>query len=48
MERGFAPSQLGGAYKRTEDALNSFVQIIDKIVNQNWPQYIAMGNLPCD
>lgn len=37
MERSLALSQLGDVYKMTEGALNSFVQIIDKIIKQNWP-----------
>lgn len=48
MERSFTPSQLGDAYKMTEDTLNSFVQITDKVIKQNWPQFQAMGNLPYD
>ncbi|KAK4824657.1 hypothetical protein QYF61_017030 [Mycteria americana] len=33
------PTQLGVVCKLTEDALDPFVQIIDKDVKQNWPQY---------
>lgn len=48
MERSFTLSQLGDVYKMTEGALNSFVQIIDKIIKQNWPHCWAVGNLPYD
>ncbi|KAK4821042.1 hypothetical protein QYF61_012222 [Mycteria americana] len=33
------PTQLGVICKLTEGALDPFVQIIDKDVRQNWPQY---------
>ncbi|KAK4823617.1 hypothetical protein QYF61_004220 [Mycteria americana] len=33
------PDQLGVICKLTEGALNPFVQIIDKDIKQNWPQY---------
>ncbi|KAK4827372.1 hypothetical protein QYF61_017310 [Mycteria americana] len=34
-----APAQLGVICKLTEGALDPFVQIIDKDIKQNWPQY---------
>ncbi|KAK4810165.1 LOW QUALITY PROTEIN: hypothetical protein QYF61_010477, partial [Mycteria americana] len=42
------PTQLGVICKLTEGALNPFVQIIDKDIKQNWPQYRALGNTTCD
>ncbi|KAK4816954.1 hypothetical protein QYF61_025874 [Mycteria americana] len=33
------PTQLGVICKLTEGALNPLVQIIDKDIKQNWPQY---------
>ncbi|KAK4810597.1 hypothetical protein QYF61_007334 [Mycteria americana] len=42
------PTQLGVVCKLTESTLNPFVQIIDKDVKQNWPQYRALGNTTCD
>ncbi|KAJ7395171.1 integral membrane protein dgcr2 idd [Pitangus sulphuratus] len=33
------PNQLGVICKLTEDALNPFVQIIDKDIKQDWSQY---------
>ncbi|KAK4821599.1 LOW QUALITY PROTEIN: hypothetical protein QYF61_025176 [Mycteria americana] len=42
------PAQLGVICKLTEGALDSFVQIIDKDVKQNWPQHRALGNTTCD
>ncbi|KAK4811014.1 hypothetical protein QYF61_015718 [Mycteria americana] len=42
------PTQLGVICKLTEGALDPFVQIIDKDVKQNWPQYRALGNTACD
>ncbi|KAK4827635.1 hypothetical protein QYF61_019845 [Mycteria americana] len=34
-----APAQLGVICKLTEGALDPFIQIIDKDIKQNWPQY---------
>ncbi|KAK4817646.1 hypothetical protein QYF61_023236 [Mycteria americana] len=42
------PTQLGVNCKRTEGALNPFLQIIDKDIKQNWPQHRALGNTACD
>ncbi|KAK4817045.1 hypothetical protein QYF61_026353 [Mycteria americana] len=42
------PAQLGVICKLTEGALNSFVQIIDKDIKQDWPQHRALGNTACD
>ncbi|KAK4829474.1 hypothetical protein QYF61_004764 [Mycteria americana] len=42
------PAQLGVICKLTEGALNPFVQIIDKVIKQNWPQHRALGNTACD
>ncbi|KAK4816497.1 hypothetical protein QYF61_017458 [Mycteria americana] len=42
------PAQLGVICKLTEGALDPFVQIIDKDINQNWPQHRALGNTACD
>ncbi|KAK4826520.1 hypothetical protein QYF61_010017 [Mycteria americana] len=42
------PTQLGVICKLAEGALNPFVQIIDKDIKQNWPQYRALGNTACD
>ncbi|KAK4825281.1 hypothetical protein QYF61_026082, partial [Mycteria americana] len=42
------PAQLGVICKLTEGALDPFVQIIDKDIKQNWPQYRALGNTACD
>jgi len=33
------PAQLGVICKLTEDALDPFIQIIDKDIKRNWPQY---------
>ncbi|KAK4824081.1 hypothetical protein QYF61_010592 [Mycteria americana] len=43
-----SPAQLGVICKRTEGALDPFVQIIDKDMKQNWPQHRALGNTACD
>ncbi|KAK4826692.1 hypothetical protein QYF61_010701 [Mycteria americana] len=42
------PTQLGVVCKLTESALDPFVQIIDKDIEQNWPQHRALGNTACD
>ncbi|KAK4829714.1 hypothetical protein QYF61_006089 [Mycteria americana] len=42
------PAQLGVICKRTEGALDPFVQIIDKDIKQTWPQHRALGNTACD
>ncbi|KAK4826724.1 hypothetical protein QYF61_010977 [Mycteria americana] len=42
------PTQLGVICKLTEDALNPFIQIIDKDIKQDWPQHRALGNTACD
>ena len=42
------PPQLGVICKLTEGALNPLIQIIDKDIKQNWPQYWALGNTTCD
>ncbi|KAK4821791.1 hypothetical protein QYF61_003166 [Mycteria americana] len=39
LEQINTPAQLGVVCKLTEGALDPFVQIIDKDVKQNWPQY---------
>ncbi|GAB0184554.1 hypothetical protein GRJ2_000920700 [Grus japonensis] len=33
------PAQLGGICKLTEGALDPLIQVIDKDIKQNWPQY---------
>ncbi|KAK4818296.1 hypothetical protein QYF61_010438 [Mycteria americana] len=42
------PTQLGIICKLTEGTLDTFAQIIDKDVKQNWPQHRALGNTACD
>ncbi|KAK4818922.1 hypothetical protein QYF61_022099 [Mycteria americana] len=42
------PAQLGVICKLTEGALDPFIQIIDKDIKQDWPQYSALGNTTCD
>ncbi|KAK4827144.1 hypothetical protein QYF61_014738 [Mycteria americana] len=42
------PAQLGVVCKLTEGALDPLVQIIDKDIKQNWPQYWSLGNTACD
>ncbi|KAK4818295.1 hypothetical protein QYF61_010437 [Mycteria americana] len=42
------PAQLGVICKLTEGTLDTFAQIIDKDVKQNWPQHRALGNTACD
>ncbi|KAK4817943.1 hypothetical protein QYF61_003373 [Mycteria americana] len=42
------PSLLGVICKLTEGALDPFVQITDKDIEQNWPQHRALGNTACD
>ncbi|KAK4830366.1 hypothetical protein QYF61_010143 [Mycteria americana] len=42
------PAELGVICKLTDGALDPFVQIIDKDVKQDWPQYRALGNTTCD
>ncbi|KAK4818185.1 hypothetical protein QYF61_007823 [Mycteria americana] len=42
------PAQLGVICKLTERALNPFIQIIDKDIEQNWPQHRALGDTACD
>ncbi|KAK4827170.1 LOW QUALITY PROTEIN: hypothetical protein QYF61_015132 [Mycteria americana] len=42
------PAQLGVICRLTEGALNPFIQIIDKDINQDWLQHRALGNTACD
>ncbi|KAK4830680.1 hypothetical protein QYF61_012849 [Mycteria americana] len=42
------PTQLGVICNLTEGALDPLVQIIDKYIEQNWPQHRALGNTTCD
>ncbi|KAK4830419.1 hypothetical protein QYF61_011043 [Mycteria americana] len=42
------PAQLGVVCKLTEGALDPVIQIIDKDIKQDWPQYWALGNTICD
>ncbi|KAK4831894.1 hypothetical protein QYF61_020041 [Mycteria americana] len=42
------PAQLGVVCKLTEGALDPFIQIIDKDIEQNWPQHRALGDTACD
>ncbi|KAK4814498.1 hypothetical protein QYF61_020860 [Mycteria americana] len=42
------PTQLGVVCKLSEGALDPFVQIIDKDIEQDWPQHRALGNTACD
>ncbi|KAK4810419.1 hypothetical protein QYF61_025526 [Mycteria americana] len=42
------PTQLGVLCRLTEGALNPLVQIIDKVIKQDWPQPRALGNTTCD
>ncbi|KAK4828223.1 hypothetical protein QYF61_024718 [Mycteria americana] len=39
LKQIYTPSQFGVICKLTEGALDPFVQIIDKDIKQNWPQY---------
>ncbi|PKU46747.1 hypothetical protein llap_2943 [Limosa lapponica baueri] len=43
-----APGQLDVICKLTEDALDPLIQVVDKGINQNWPQYRALGNTTRD
>jgi len=42
------PTEFGVIFKLTEGALDPLVQIIDKDITQNWPQYRALGNTICN
>uniref|UniRef100_A0A8C3KC32 CNH domain-containing protein n=1 Tax=Calidris pygmaea TaxID=425635 RepID=A0A8C3KC32_9CHAR len=42
------PTKLGVVCELTEGALDPLIQIIDKDVNENWPQYRALGDTTRD
>jgi len=42
------PAQLGVICKLAEGALNPLMQITDKVIKQDWPQYCALGNTTHD
>ena len=42
------PAQLGVICKHTEGALDPLVQITDKDIKPNWPEYWALENTTCD
>ncbi|GAB0183302.1 hypothetical protein GRJ2_000795500 [Grus japonensis] len=48
LEQIKTPTQPGVICKLTEGTLDPLIQIIDKDIKENWPQYQALGNTACD
>jgi len=48
LEQTNTPTHLGVICKLTEGALTHLIQIVDKDLKQNWPQYRGLGNTTRD